>query len=433
MASYSPLRSSPEEERREVEGTDCPASAPAVSSCSAGRPRLASLDVFRGLTVALMIFVDDAGAILPSIVHSPWNGVRLADFVMPFFLFIVGVSLALVYKRIPHRCSATCKATLRSAKLFFIGIFLQGGFFHGINNLTFGVDIEKIRLLGILQRIAVAYFFTALCEIWFTRKYLVDMKHELLGRYYIHWVFAFFLSATYLGLLYGLYVPDWQFEVPQLESSILLSSNTSEVYKIKCSVRGDLGPACNAAGFIDRYILGIQHLYKKPVYRNLEVCMSNMVQESPPGWCYAPFDPEGILSSLMAIVTSIIGLHFGHTLILLEDHKGRINNWLLLSCSLLALALLLVFIGIPLNKSLYTISYTLLTSGSAGLVFGGIYLLVDVYGCRRPTLVLEWIGRHSLAIYVLVASNLIFIAVQGFYWSYPENNMINWITSLVHK
>lgn len=46
----------------------------------------------------LMIFVDDAGAILPSIVHSPWNGVRLADFVMPFFLFIVGVSLALVYK-----------------------------------------------------------------------------------------------------------------------------------------------------------------------------------------------------------------------------------------------------------------------------------------------------------------------------------------------
>lgn len=63
-----------------------------------GKRRLASLDVFRGLTVALMILVDDAGGILPAINHSPWNGVTLADFVMPFFLFIVGVSLGIVYK-----------------------------------------------------------------------------------------------------------------------------------------------------------------------------------------------------------------------------------------------------------------------------------------------------------------------------------------------
>ncbi|KAF3790986.1 Heparan-alpha-glucosaminide N-acetyltransferase [Nymphaea thermarum] len=351
----------------------------------------------------LMIFVDDAGAVLPSIAHSPWNGVRLADFVMPFFLFIVGVSLALVYKveldtlatciyflvyklrrrvtllRISNPHIATCKAALRSAKLFVIGIFLQGGYFHGVNNLTFGVDIEKIRWLGILQRIAVAYFFTALCEIWFTRKSLVDMKYGPFGR-----VFAVFLSVIYLGLLYGLYVPDWQFEVPQLESSALFSGNISEACKVNCAVRGDLGPACNAAGFIDRYIVGIQHLYKKPVYRNLEECMSHNAQESPPVWCHAPFDPEGILRSICRVQFFL--------------------NYLTPDC-------------LPLNKSLYTTSYTLLTSGSAGLV--------DVYGCRHPTIVLEWMGRHSLSIYVLVASNLIFIAIQGFYWAYPENNILN--------
>ncbi|RVW31609.1 Heparan-alpha-glucosaminide N-acetyltransferase [Vitis vinifera] len=60
--------------------------------------RLASLDIFRGLTVALMILVDDAGGEWPMIGHAPWNGCNLADFVMPFFLFIVGVAIALSLK-----------------------------------------------------------------------------------------------------------------------------------------------------------------------------------------------------------------------------------------------------------------------------------------------------------------------------------------------
>ncbi|KAK9089960.1 hypothetical protein Sjap_023137 [Stephania japonica] len=70
---------------------------PPVADASKPR-RLLSLDVFRGLTVALMIFVDDIGGLIPTINHSPWDGVTLADFVMPFFLFIVGVSLGLTYK-----------------------------------------------------------------------------------------------------------------------------------------------------------------------------------------------------------------------------------------------------------------------------------------------------------------------------------------------
>ncbi|CAI9765436.1 unnamed protein product [Fraxinus pennsylvanica] len=68
----------------------------------------------------------------------------------------------------------------------------------------------------------------------------------------------------------------------------------------KCSVRGELGPACNSAGMIDRYVLGIDHLYAKPVYRNLKPWPSSKIA---PSWCHAPFDPEGILSSLTTAVT----------------------------------------------------------------------------------------------------------------------------------
>ncbi|KAK4340229.1 hypothetical protein RND71_041691 [Anisodus tanguticus] len=76
--------------------------APSVTSTGStvGSGHLLSLDIFRRLTVALMIFVEYAGGIYPSVNHSPWNGITLADFVMPFFLFIVGVSLGLAYKNL---------------------------------------------------------------------------------------------------------------------------------------------------------------------------------------------------------------------------------------------------------------------------------------------------------------------------------------------
>lgn len=115
------------------------------------RQRLASLDVFRGLTVVLMIIVDDVGGIVPAINHSPWDGLTLADYVMPFFLFIVGLALALTYKKLSCRVAATRKAIFRMLKLLIVGLFLQGGFLHGVNSLTFGVDIEKMRWMGILQ------------------------------------------------------------------------------------------------------------------------------------------------------------------------------------------------------------------------------------------------------------------------------------------
>ncbi|KAM1457882.1 hypothetical protein ACFX13_035861 [Malus domestica] len=417
MADYSPL----------LTAYDGPGTA------SPKPPRVASLDVFRGLCVFLMMLVDYGGSILPIIAHSPWNGLHLADFVMPFFLFIAGVSLALVYKRVTNRVEATWKAVFKAVKLFLLGVLLQGGYFHGVASLTYGVDIERIRWFGILQRIAIGYIAAALCEIWLSRQTLGEVG--FFRTYYWHWCVIFSLSAIYAGLLYGLYVPDWEFKASTPSS--LPPSNATTTYVVKCSVRGDLGPACNSARMIDRYILGFDHLYLKPVYRNLKECnvsADGQVPESSPSWCHTPFDPEGILSSLTAAVTCIIGLQYGHILAHIQDHKERLNIWFFSSVLMFVLGLFLAFIGIPVNKSLYTISYMLITSASAGITFCTLYLLVDVYGYRCMTYVLEWMGIHSLTIFVVVTSNLAVIAIQGFYLADPQNNIVHWIiTRFVHN
>ncbi|KAJ6716969.1 HEPARAN-ALPHA-GLUCOSAMINIDE N-ACETYLTRANSFERASE-LIKE ISOFORM X1 [Salix koriyanagi] len=424
------------------------------SRTSKKSPRVASLDVFRGLCVLLMMLVDYCGAIIPIIAHSPRNGLHLADSVMPFFLFIAGVSLALVYKKVPNRIEATWKAVLRAVKLFLLGVVIQGDYFHGINSLTYGVDMKRIRWLGIFagsdsltscsfhsvyyargfltcggchssQKISVGYVAAALCEIWLSCR--ARREVSFLKRYCWHWCVAFSLSAIYLGLLYGLYVPDWQFEMSS-ETSSVSPKNHSYVYTVKCSLRGDLGPACNSAGMIDRYVLGIDHLYKKPVYRNLKkdiflvqitLCHRSLTR--------VPFDLlTKIVStaSYTAAVTCIIGLQYGH---LLAHPQGRMENWTLFSFSLLVVGLLLAVIGDPVNKSLYTISYTLITSASAGITYSALYLLVDVCGYRCLTFGLEWMGKHSLIIFVLVTSNSAVISTQGFYWAAPENNMIHWM------
>ncbi|RZB85910.1 hypothetical protein D0Y65_026129 [Glycine soja] len=101
----------------------------------------------------LMVLVDDAdaGGAYPRIDHSPWNGCTLADFVMPFFLFIVGVAIALALKRIPKVKYAVKNIILRTLKLLFWGILLQGGYSHAPDDLSYGVDMRFIRWCGILQ------------------------------------------------------------------------------------------------------------------------------------------------------------------------------------------------------------------------------------------------------------------------------------------
>lgn len=184
--------------------------------------------------------------------HSPWNGIRLADFVMPFFDFMVGVSLAISLKRVQQvsdtgkgfRRAAFVKATVRFIKIFVIGVITQGG----ISLIEF--NMAKIRIMGILQRVAVCYYAVALMEIFLPRATQFDPSKAsggllqqtwlLLCRYRWHWLAAGVLISVNSSVMYGV--------------DVYTADGTH------CG-RGVLTPVCNAASYADRLVLGVDHMY----------------------------------------------------------------------------------------------------------------------------------------------------------------------------
>ncbi|WJX80086.1 heparan-alpha-glucosaminide N-acetyltransferase [Trifolium repens] len=394
--------------------------------------RVASLDIFRGLTVALMILVDDAGEQWPVIGHAPWNGCHLADFVMPFFLFIVGMAIPLSLKKMPNKLLAVKRVIVRTLKLLFWGLLLQGSFSHAPDHLSYGVDMKQIRWCGILQRIALAYLVVALVEIISrSRQARDDPEHTNLSifkLYYWHWLVAACILTVYLALLYGIHVPDWQFTVHNPDSMY-----NGTTFTVTCGVRGKLDPPCNAVGYIDREVLGINHVYKKPAWRRSEACSVKPPYEGPfkktaPAWCYAPFEPEGILSSISAILSTIIGLHYGHVLVHFQDHLSRLKQWIFLGLALLTLGFVLHFThAIPLNKQLYTLSYVCVTSGAAALVFSAFYIMVDIWGLKILFIPFKWIGMNAMLVYVMAAEGIFAGFINGWYYDDPRNTLVYWI------
>ncbi|MCD7455835.1 hypothetical protein HAX54_029758 [Datura stramonium] len=376
--------------------------------------RVASLDIFRGLTVALMVLVDDAGGEWPMIGHAPWNGCNLADFVMPFFLFIVGMAIALALKKIPEKLVAIRKVILRTLKLLFWGLLLQGGYFHDLDKLRYGVDVNRIRWCGILQRIALAYLVVAIIEITTRRAQSEGLPtgwFSIFKLYCWQWVIGACVLVVYLATLYGTYVPDWNFVVQNPDSV-----DFGKTLTVTCNVRGNLDPPCNAVGYIDR-----------------QACTKNSPYEGPfrddaPSWCWAPFEPEGILSSISAILSTVLGVHYGHVLIHMKDHSSRLLHWVGMGIALLVLGIILHFTdAIPLNKQLYTFSYVCVTSGAAALVFSAFYILVDILNLKYLFLPLEWIGMNAMLVYVMAAGGIFAGFINGWYYEDPHNTLIYWI------
>ncbi|XP_051123742.1 uncharacterized protein LOC127246413 isoform X2 [Andrographis paniculata] len=379
----------------------------------------------------LMILVDDAGGEWPVIGHAPWNGCNLADFVMPFFLFIVGMAIALAFKRIRDRATAINKVVIRTLKLLFWGLLLQGGFSHAPDELSYGVDMKKIRWCGILQRIALAYLVVALVEIMtknYLTKDLLPGKFSIFKQYFWHWIVGTCVLIVYLATLYGAYVPDWQFRVQDKDSA-----DFGKVLTISCNVRGKLDPPCNAVGYVDRTVLGLNHMYQHPAWKRSKACTNSSPHEGPfrndaPSWCRAPFEPEGILSSVSAILSAIIGIHFGHVLVHMKDNRSRLQHWSIMGLVLLILGITLHFTNaVPLNKQLYTLSYVCVTSGAAALVFSAFYIMVDIWSFRSLFLPLEWIGMNAMLVYVMAAEGIFAGFINGWYYKDPHNTLINWI------
>ncbi|KAL0409976.1 UNVERIFIED_CONTAM: Heparan-alpha-glucosaminide N-acetyltransferase [Sesamum latifolium] len=373
--------------------------------------RIATLDAFRGLTIVLMVLVDDAGGAYPRIDHSPWNGCTLADFVMPFFLFIVGVAIALALKKIPKVEYAIRKITLRTLKLLFWGILLQGGYSHAPDDLSYGVDMKKIRWCGILQRIALVYFVVALIETLTTKlrpSSLSPGHFSIFTAYKWQWIGGFAAFVIYMVTTFSLYVPDWSF--------VVYDDHKHDRYTVKCGMRGHLGPACNAVGYVDRQVWGINHLYNQPVWARLRACTlsspaAGPLREDAPTWCQAPFEPEGLLSSISAIISGTIGIHYGHVLIHFKGHAERLKQWVSGTG----------FTNSSRNSSLHRCH----SHQQAALQFQ-----LCLLHCRCSWhCILRFLhdGMNAMLVFVMAAQGIFAAFINGWYFKDPDNNLVNWI------
>ncbi|KAI8555671.1 hypothetical protein RHMOL_Rhmol05G0191700 [Rhododendron molle] len=329
-----------------------------------------------------MILVDDAGGEWPMIGHAPWNGCNLADFVMPFFLFIGGMPIALAFKctypEVFHHAANTKPHDSHK----------KG---DPLNSQTPILGPLVTRWCGILQRIALAYFVVALIEIstkTAQAKDLLPVRFSIFKLYCWHWLVGACV-IVYLALICGVYVPDWHFTVDNIDSA-----DYGKIFTVNCGVRGKLDPPCNTEDYIDREVFGINHMYAHPAWKRSKACTKNSPYEGPfrndaPTWCLAPFEPEGILSSISAILSTIIGVHYGHVLIHMQVQSFffKLRHWVVMGLVLLVLGITLHFTdAIPLNKQLYTFSYVWVTSGAAALMFSAFYVLRALWNMEEQRL-----------------------------------------------
>ena len=276
--------------------------------------RLLSLDVFRGITVAAMILVNnpgDWGNIYAPLKHAEWNGCTPTDLIFPFFLFIVGVSIVFALDStksdINNHPKLIKSVLLRSLKLFSLGLILS---------LFPYFDFSTVRIPGVLQRIAVVYLVASLLFIKLKPKSIIQ-------------IFALFLFGYWLIMSL---VP-----VPGIGDA-------------------NLGKDTNLGAWLDRAILTEAHLWK-----------------SAKTW-----DPEGLFSTIPAIATGLFGVLIGVILKSKQRTEENKVVWLFFFGFLGFLLGLIVDLFFPINKSLWTSSYVLYTGGLASMGLAFCYWLIDV-------------------------------------------------------
>ena len=148
------------------------------------KERIVSVDIFRGLTIALMILVNTPGtweAVYPPLRHADWHGYTPTDLVFPFFLFIVGTSIVFAYKNKQPGPAVYRKIVVRTLKLIGLGLFL-GAF---LVTAPFILPFEEIRFPGVLQRIGVVFFAASILYLNFNWKVLLGIATTILLGYWI--------------------------------------------------------------------------------------------------------------------------------------------------------------------------------------------------------------------------------------------------------
>ena len=295
--------------------------------------RLISLDIFRGLTIAFMIIVNTPGSwkyVYPPLRHSEWHGCTPTDLVFPFFLLIVGVSIWYSMKKYGYEINTASLFRIfrRTITIFALGLFLA--IFPYFNR-----DYSTLRIMGVLQRIALAYGIGALICLSVNRDYL--------------WIVIAVFLISYWALL-GFFGGAEPF-----------------------SLEG------NIAARVDTVILGRNHLYT--------------------GFGI-PFDPEGLLSTLPAVCTVLIGYYIGEIIGKGSRDSKTVLKLLLLGASSTGLGLLWSLF-LPINKPLWTSSYVLYTAGLAMGILALIYFLADVLKFQKWGYFFLVFGTNALFSYFI--------------------------------
>lgn len=295
------------------------------------KQRFPALDIMRGLTLALMILVNTPGSwnyVYAPLLHADWHGFTPTDFIFPFFLFMVGAALFFSQRSLmqPHITAGERhkKILKRTLLLFAVGLFL--------NIFPFTAPIDHIRILGVLQRIALAYGFAAFIVLYAGAK--------------VRWLISVAILLGYWGIL-------------QL---------CSQPYSLEGSLVRQ----------IDLAVLGAGHLWQ--------------------GKGIA-FDPEGLLSTLPSIVNVLLGFEVARILSVGNNSAAAQRKLAIMGFLLISLALLwnIVF---PINKSLWTSPFVLLTSG-AGIAVLLALIVLEKTPVKWALNLLMPFGKNPLFIYAL--------------------------------
>jgi len=335
------------------------------------KDRFITLDIFRGMTICFMIIVNapGSGAVQwAPLDHAAWFGFTPTDLVFPSFLFAVGNALSFSKNKFENDGAFLRKIGKRTLIIFLLGYLMYWfPFFHREAGGWAFNPLGNTRIMGVLQRIALCYFFGSLIVHYCSKKAAIIISVLLLIGY---WIF------------------------------LLLFGEAGKEFTM-------LG---NAGTRLDILIMGNAHLYH---------------DKGGP----IAFDPEGLLSTLPAIVNVIGGYLAGAYI----QRKGR--NYESVTKLLIAgvcLVLVALFWGqfFPIAKKLWTSTFTLLTVGIDLVIIGVLIYAIEIKNLKRGTDFFLVFGRNSLAIYLL--SELLFTVISTI-WVKTGLSFYDWINQVFYQ
>lgn len=303
--------------------------------------RYQSIDFFRGMVICFMIIVNTAGTweyVYAPLKHAVWHGFTPTDWVFPSFVFIIGVSMWFSFEKYGRKLSPELTRKIIKRTAILFAIGLLLNKFPLV-----WLDWGHWRIMGVPQRLALCYGIGSFLCLSLSRKSLLYTGAGLL---LLYWAILKWMGVEGLDPL---------------------SAEGSAVLRL------------------DRWILGENHLYREEVRPGVRI----------------PFDPEGILSTIPAIVTVIIGWVCGE----LMTYRAQARD--LLTRDLLFYGILCGFIGLgwdlffPINKKLWTSSYVLCAGGVSMIFFAMSVFVVDVLNWRNGLGFFLALGSNALFAYVL--------------------------------